>query len=158
MTCPDKELLSAFADGELASSEAHGVEDHLKECGRCRSRVKTLRALKAAVSAAAPSPAMPEDLRRVLQGMAARPAASGWKRFFHELGAGWAGAATAAAFSLAAVLAVVWVVRQRPPDRQEELPLEMLLAAHNQYARTMPLAPEEGLVAGMPEEEGPDAL
>ncbi|HAH05866.1 MAG TPA: hypothetical protein DCM05_04940 [Elusimicrobia bacterium] len=139
MNCPDRDLLSAYVDGELSPSEARELEGHLGACGRCRSKVKTFRALKAAVSAAAPAPAMPDDLKRTLRGMAARRGEPAWKRSLSELAFGWKSPAAAAAFSLAAVLAVVWAVRRPAPER-EELPVEMLLAAHSEYAKTLPLA------------------
>ena len=107
---------------------------------------------------------MPEDLRRALQGMIPRPA-PWWKTLLGELGAGLMRPAAALSFSLAAALTIVWLVRHRPgPSHQDELPVEMLLAAHNQYALTMPLAPEERIVADLPaqfDEEttgGADAL
>ncbi|MBI5242954.1 MAG: hypothetical protein HY922_04615, partial [Elusimicrobia bacterium] len=67
----------------------------------------------------------------------------------------------AVSLSLAAALVLVWAAR-RSGDRPQELPVEMLLAAHDQYALTVPLAAEERIVSDMPAQfdedwtEGPD--
>lgn len=49
MKCDD-ELLSAYADGELAGGEKAEIERHLAECERCRRTVESLMALQSAVA------------------------------------------------------------------------------------------------------------
>jgi len=148
MNCPDKEALSAYLDGETGGSESAALAGHLEGCGLCRARLKTLRAVKAAVSAAVQAPPMPADLRRALQDMIPRPA-PWWRRLLGE-GAGPLRPAAAVSFCLAAALALVWAARHRPGrSSRDELPVEMLLAAHSQYELTMPLAPEERIVADL---------
>jgi len=157
MNCPDKEALSAYLDGEAEAPEARALAAHMEECSPCRSRINVLKALKAAVSAAVPVPPMPDDLRRALQGMVRRPE-PWWKRIIEEAGAGLMRPAAALSFSMAAVLALTWVVRNRRDERRlDELPVETLLAAHNQYALTMPLAAEERIIAELPVESDDDS-
>lgn len=158
MNCPDKEALSAYLDRQASPAEARDILAHLEKCGACGSRLKVMKAMKAAVASAVDVPPMPEDLRRALEGLAPHRE-PGWRRFLDELAAGWRRPAAAAALSLAAVLVMVWAAR-RSADRQRELPVEMLLAAHDQYALTVPLAAEERIVSETPPEEdwteGPD--
>ena len=45
MPCPDRELLSAYADGELAAAEHSAVERHLGECAECSKFAAEMRAL-----------------------------------------------------------------------------------------------------------------
>ena len=45
MTCPEKQLLSAFADGQLEDSDLITVERHLSACTSCRGFVEEMRQL-----------------------------------------------------------------------------------------------------------------
>lgn len=54
--CPDRELLSAFADGEVPSPWDAKIERHAVDCPRCRQALDGLRRLRAAFDeGAAPS-------------------------------------------------------------------------------------------------------
>mgnify|MGYP002777214438 CR=1 FL=1 len=46
--CPDRELLSAFADGEVPSPWDAKLERHAADCPRCREALAGLRRLRAA--------------------------------------------------------------------------------------------------------------
>lgn len=139
MRCEDlDELLSAAADDELSAQEAASLEGHLRSCRRCRSRAKLLGAMKRAVRRA-PASGLPEDVKNALLAEArkadarfpdpapALPAGPVWRR-----PASWGAAAM---FAAGAVLAV-WVWR----GRAAVIPIDMMLAAHDEYALTMPLA------------------
>jgi len=43
--CPDKQLLSAYCDGEILSPWRKKIEIHLEECGVCRDSVARYRSL-----------------------------------------------------------------------------------------------------------------
>lgn len=53
--CPDRELLSAFADGEVPSPWDAKIERHAADCPRCREALDGLRRLRAAFYEGAPS-------------------------------------------------------------------------------------------------------
>ncbi len=53
--CPDRELLSAFADGEVPSPWDAKIERHAADCPRCREALDGLRRLRAAFDEGAPS-------------------------------------------------------------------------------------------------------
>lgn len=166
-TCPPGEALSAYADRQTSPLERSLLEAHLGLCEECRRDLRALDALKRAV-AAAPAPAMPHELRSALEGMArAAKAASAPPR---TPLAGWPDwrllVRPAALVPLAAaalfLLALCFRGRAgREPEPGLELPVELLTAAHDEYARTMPLASaERGLpplpvqVAGASKEGG----
>lgn len=142
MNCPDAELLSAVLDGEASEAETRSLDRHLGGCAACRSLAAELRGLKAALEAQ-PVPPMPGDLRASLERMAAevsrpRAPARAWLR------AGlWR---PALALSLACAALLLAVIRRPGP----EIPLDLVLAAHEQYERRLPLAPTEQILAGLP--------
>ena len=144
MICEEMpELLSAVADGEAEAWESVLVAEHLRDCAACRGEMRLLRGLKAAVRRVE-LPPLPADLEDALLREAARrahPAVAGiWARLAQWLrarppryaAAGFAAAALLLALRLAA-------------GRDEEVPLSAILAAHDEYALTMPLASREQL-------------
>lgn len=139
------ELLSALADDELDAREALVVERHLQGCRACREKARRLSALKGAVRRAAAEDA-PDGLKDALFAAAGRRRAAAPAP---ARPAPWALAprwGLAAAFAAAAV-AVVVVAR----PRDETVPLDFMLAAHDAYAMTMPLAPVEALTPDLAE-------
>lgn len=46
MTCPDKETLMMWSDGELSGSEADRISDHVASCSDCRSFVNTQKQME----------------------------------------------------------------------------------------------------------------
>lgn len=48
MSCPKKELISAYLDRETGSGEKAAFEAHLQGCGRCSQALEELRSLHAA--------------------------------------------------------------------------------------------------------------
>ena len=44
--CPDETLLTAYVDGEVPSPWKERIEEHLRDCDRCRTRVAGYRALR----------------------------------------------------------------------------------------------------------------
>lgn len=62
----DPDQLTAFVDGELSSSEAHGVQQHLTDCHACAVRALSATQLKAATTRAGQRfVAPPETLARL---------------------------------------------------------------------------------------------
>lgn len=153
MSCQEmEELLSAYVDRQASGEEEAAVARHLEYCGDCRREVRLLGAIKRGVGRV-PSPVIPQDLRAALLGEARRVEALSrrglWRRLAREWSAvfgkplGWG---LAAAFAAAGVAIVVRI--SSPGD---EIPLEVMLAAHDEYAMTMPLAPRELILSDLPE-------
>jgi anti-sigma factor RsiW len=64
MTCAEADtLLSAYADGELATGERESIERHVGSCASCASRSRLQARFKAAVRAHLPRPPVPQALR-----------------------------------------------------------------------------------------------
>lgn len=51
-TCPDKDLYSAYVDGELQSPWKEKIEDHLKSCEKCKLIVEFYRSISLNLSQA----------------------------------------------------------------------------------------------------------
>lgn len=145
-----EETISALIDEEASPSEQVRLRDHLAGCVPCRRYVEILKGFKS-VSGAAPALAMPDDLRRRLigearrlQAAAQRPSIWNWKLVGY-------GAASALAF------ASLLLVYQAKNSSKDDVPLDVLLAAHNRYAMTMPLAGHEKVLADIPGKAEDDA-
>jgi len=78
-----RQMIGAYADGELDARGAYDVESHLRECTSCAAELKSVRATSALVREKAPRYKAPSDLRasvrdaiaprrsfRVVQGLA----------------------------------------------------------------------------------------
>ncbi|MFA5139303.1 MAG: zf-HC2 domain-containing protein [Elusimicrobiota bacterium] len=165
MRCPDNEQWSAYADREAEPEEARSLEAHLSGCEVCRLTLRSLRAAKR-VLGAEPVPAMPADLRRSLRRSIRdmRPAPD--ERSWRILLGGWLRPAAAFSLAAAALLFVLWMKRPVPrPTEAQAVPADLLLAAHDRFAMTIPLASAEVIVsaerpllagAASREEEGRD--
>ncbi len=145
--CLEKELLSAYIDREATPAEERRVQLHLADCEGCRRALRLLGRLKVAVRSQ-PVPPLPADLRASLEGMAVsvrKP--TGWRAFWEfALVLPGRRMSYAAAAALAGALCVLaW--RQRSAT---VIPVEVILAAHNQYALTMPLAAREKIMSDLP--------
>ncbi|MHC4249251.1 MAG: zf-HC2 domain-containing protein [Planctomycetota bacterium] len=127
--CSEEELramLSRHLDGELSGPEAGRVEDHLKECGRCRDEVASLRGVDRTVRHSVESTRASEGfVRRVMSAISGRHASAG---------AGGRAVPRAVVWGVAAVLAIgaaalIWIVISwllaRPPQPLRELGLAM---------------------------------
>lgn len=150
MSCDKfEEKISAFVDKELSDSDAEEISRHIEACGRCRREALVQEKMKS-VARTIKAPPMPDSLRQALLAQAAKIQRRETFSWWRWLAAQWQipsiryGAASAfAAASIA--FAVV------SSGRDEELPLDVLLAAHDQYSMTMPLAPAEAVLARLPE-------
>ncbi|MCX5789281.1 MAG: zf-HC2 domain-containing protein [Elusimicrobia bacterium] len=159
--CPRRDLLSAYVDREANPSEERRVDLHLADCAACRAQVRSLGRLKAAVRNQ-PVPPMPADLRESLMAMARAAQRRADGGFAARLSAAWREALDASARAAAALrarpawgaalaallLTVAWGGWQL--NRRTFVPVDLILAAHNQYARTMPLASTEKIMSEMP--------
>ncbi|MBI4347153.1 MAG: zf-HC2 domain-containing protein [Elusimicrobia bacterium] len=176
--CPPGALLSAYVDREVDPSEERRVGLHLAGCGGCRARVRSLGRLKLAMRHR-PTPSMPADLREDLLRMARdadarrRARRSPWARLSEaalELAAGlrarpaWAAAGAALLLTVALagrrIQARPEALTQGPealtqgPEAltqgPEAVSVDFVLAAHNEYSRTLPLASTEKIMTELP--------
>lgn len=157
MDCPEFEAWSAYADGETAPAESRKLKEHLESCKGCSRKLRSLQAQKSSLASAA-VPAMPADLSAKLRGLsdtmpreAAEEEVSSWTRWLGEIKAGLS--RPASAFSLAAVVCLaffLWAKNSGVFLPRLEVPVDLLIAAHNQYALTLPLAPAEKIIVEMP--------
>ena len=69
-----RELLYAYADGELDLINAREIEQHLRTCEECRGAEKQIRALRQALTSDAPSYRAPAHLRRKIRAAVRREA------------------------------------------------------------------------------------
>jgi len=63
---PDPLLLQAYADGELSTAEAGGLEAHLRGCAGCRAELTALQALLRQIGTVAEEP-LRRDLSRPVE-------------------------------------------------------------------------------------------
>ena len=76
MSCEEvRELLPAYADGELDAARALAIEKHLAGCAACAARLQEARALSKALGTHAPYHRMPDALRARLSASLPREAA-----------------------------------------------------------------------------------
>ncbi len=127
--CSEEELramLSRHLDGELSGAESEAVEDHLKECDRCRGEVATLRGVDRTVRHSV-------EETRASEGFVSRvmSALSGRRR---RAGAGGRSVPRAVVWGVVTVLALgvvalVWAIVSwlvaKPPEPLRELGLAM---------------------------------
>lgn len=142
MRCPGAETLSAYADREAAPEERAQVEGHLPGCAPCRRSLALLARLKSEVRRQ-PTPPLPEDLRRELEGMVPRPPepGPGWRAWLRSA---W----TPALLTAGALASLALWLNLRTAE--EPVPADFVLAAHRHYALTLPLAETDRILAEMP--------
>ena len=143
MICSDKELLSAYLDGETNRSQSDAVRLHLEGCAGCRTSLAAMKSSKKSLASLA-VPSIPPELAAALSGMA------------RSVQTPYAAAPPSArgkilSAALAACLALVfWARHEGFFVVRLDIPADLLIAAHNQYALTVPLAPAEKIMAEMP--------
>jgi anti-sigma factor RsiW len=115
----ERELLSAYLDGELSSDEQGRVEAHLASCEGCRAGLEALASVKRVVSGTAML-AAPDDLVGALQRKWRPEEKPDWRAWL--IPKVWVPAGVAA---LAALLLGLWL-----NPGEEEIPIEPLIAAH----------------------------
>ncbi|MDE2293453.1 MAG: zf-HC2 domain-containing protein, partial [Elusimicrobia bacterium] len=87
MSCPDFEVLSAYADGEATPAETSAMGSHLAACPDCSRRLRSIRSAGRAL-AGLPVPDAPPDLLETLwDASVPRP---WWRGLWRELRAGLA--------------------------------------------------------------------
>jgi len=89
--CPTQKMLSCYADGELASSDAARFDEHVAACGRCAQRLEEMQDFEAAIRRLAPAAGgAPDVAGRVTDELRRRGAffrarvAAGRRRIFGE--------------------------------------------------------------------------
>ena len=143
MSCSRFEAdLADSATGTLSPALA----EHIDSCEACRMERRWNTAVRASLSAL-PSVKMPADLKRALLEEARKSkhghAGTRWA-FLRPTVVGWT---TATAF--AAAVFVLAVGQFTAAD--EDVPLSLMLEAHGQFERSLPLGGRESLLAGLEE-------
>jgi len=147
MSCPDAATLSAFVDEETDRRETRTVERHADGCPLCRRKLASMRAAKSALRAL-PVPPLPADLAAELASLGGGVERAGVLQVLREA---LFSRRTLAACALAAcVVLMLWVRQAGLLVARLDVPADLLMAAHNQYALTMPLAPSEQILSEMP--------
>lgn len=146
----EEELLEAYADEEVSAAERKRVSTHLHSCPLCRKKLRWIAASKASVRGAA-VPAMPADLKRALLDEAARHRRAKEPGLWERAGEFWRTRPWEIGFAAAfAATALIAAVRLSVGETQP-LPLDAVLAAHNDYVRTMPLSSQDQLLPDVSE-------
>lgn len=139
MNCTEiEELLGAYVDRQTLPGEEAQVALHLAECPSCLRQARWLSAAKAGI-AALPAVEVPADLGAGILARMKQERAMPMP-WYRSVGPIWKGAAFAAVAGVLAVTRLALV----PSD---ELPLDEALAAHDEYALTLPGACREELYA-----------
>ncbi|MFH2203213.1 MAG: zf-HC2 domain-containing protein [Elusimicrobiota bacterium] len=147
MSCPKFDILSAYIDAETGGVQTRSVEAHVDECAACRRKLASMRAAKTALREL-PVPALPADLAAELAALGGGVPRRG---MLEVLRTALSMRNTVAAFALAAGIAfMLWVRQAGLLVPRLDVPADLLMAAHNQYALTMPLAPSEKILSEMP--------
>lgn len=82
MKCPEAiRLLEAYVDDELDVTGVLALEDHLRECTRCRAREESLRALRGTLERHTEYRVAPPGLRARIAAQVAQPVLPGRRRF-----------------------------------------------------------------------------
>jgi len=123
----ERKLLSAFLDGELPGDEYRRVQAHLESCAACREELESLASVKRVMSSA-PRRSAPGDLVSTLQRRYRPLPERPWMERLKERLAAPRVWVPVGALALAA-LAVALLFG----SKEEEIPLEPLLAAHSRY-------------------------
>lgn len=99
MECRDiREMISAYVDGEASAEEARRVEEHIGQCGMCRTAEKRMRAL--GVAAARTEGAVPPDFREKLFSRMEKEELLAMRRSIFVFSVRWAAVPLAAAAAL----------------------------------------------------------
>jgi anti-sigma factor RsiW len=141
MTCEIwEENLNAFVDGELKGEEKEKTLLHLSQCPSCQKEKELLLLLKKGAASANHIPATPQSLgQEIISSLKSEnfpPKRNPNPRPFKLTLIGGLGFAAAAAFL---------VLRSRlfPAPPPEPVSLNWILAAHNEYAMSLPLSQTE---------------
>ncbi|MBI4387368.1 MAG: zf-HC2 domain-containing protein [Elusimicrobia bacterium] len=147
MSCEPEDVLSAYADGELDPARRARVDAHVSGCGSCKTTVRLFARFKEGLRSEA-APEMPASLRRSLEEMVgARDAPTGWLDRLASSNFVWRRAVVAALCACAVLAAALW---RGSVFGDVEVPMDLVLAAHDRYALTMPLASQETILARLP--------
>ena len=120
------EDLSAYADGETNAGARGPLEDHLRTCLACQGRLRAVRWTQSVLQSV-PRIGMPSGLIAALEERAAPRLRRWWKNALAMPGV-WA---PAVSFALVALTLLFWFLKT--PPRQDAIPVETLLAAHQRY-------------------------
>ena len=115
-----RELLHAYADGELDLINAREIEQHLRTCEECRGAEEQIRALRQALTSDSPSYRAPAHLRRKIRAAVRREAKE--KSF-----SPWLAFAVGAA---CAVIAIALVFFQTTRVSRENAIVDQVIANH----------------------------
>ncbi len=141
MTCETwEENLNALVDGELKGDEKEKTLLHLSQCSSCQKEKELLLLLKKGTASAKYIPATPPSLaQEVISSLKPKnaspaPNQNPWAFRFTFIG----GLGFAAAMTLLTLRS-----RLFPATPKEPISLNWMLAAHNEYAMSLPLSQSE---------------
>ena len=125
MTCKEtKNLLNAYADGELDSAGSLSVETHLQGCASCLAVVENLRALASAIQNGGLRFGAPQRLKRNVQ---AAILAESPRRSWMVLSWGWAGALA----SIVIAFILTWgLITWRAGSSEETMLVNDIVSSH----------------------------
>ena len=123
----ERKLLSSFMDGELSGEEYRRVQTHLDSCAACRAELESLSSVKRVLSES-PRFRAPSDLVQTLQRRCRPVDERSWLGRLKDRFAAPQVWVPVGALALAALAVALWF-----GPKEEEIPLEPLLAAHSRY-------------------------
>ena len=123
----ERKLLSAFMDGELSGEEYRSVQTHLDACAACRAELESLSSVKRVLSEA-PRFSAPSGLVQTLERRYRPLDERSWLGRLKDRLAAPRVWVPVGALALAALAVGLWF-----GPKEEEIPLEPLLAAHSRY-------------------------
>ncbi|HVE14060.1 MAG TPA: hypothetical protein VNI01_11740 [Elusimicrobiota bacterium] len=150
MSCLSWEEVCDSLHGEGGASFLERARAHLSGCAACSAEAGSAERTRLRAELL-PVPPMPRELRAALVAMAREADAArrpGWRE--RLAAAGLAPAALAAAAAAAALF--LGARGPAPLEAKIEVPLDLLIAAHQQYARTLPLSAPDELETRMPDQ------
>ncbi len=152
MTCEIwEENLNALVDGELKGEEREKTLLHLSQCPTCQKEKEILVFLKKGSASSRNIPAMPQNLpQEIISSLKLKESLSSQNqnpRFFRLALIGSLGFATAIAFFLLRT-------RQLSTPPSQAVSLNWMLAAHNEYAMSLPLSQAELALPSVNQDSG----
>ncbi len=140
MTCEVwEENINALVDGELTGTEKEQTLMHLAQCPACQKEKEILLLLKKGAASTEYIPAMPESLAQEIISSLKRK-----ERPQNQIKHAWPlRLSLTLSFGFAAAMALLLFRSRFFPKPSSEPSLNWILAAHNEYAMSLPLSQTE---------------
>jgi hypothetical protein len=147
LMCPDRQIVSVYADGELPAPWKEKFEKHLSECGVCRARLETYRRISRILAhTGCEGGAVETAAEKVMERLSSRKVRTPpvWQRTVRV-----PLPAAAAAAILIVALSVVWLL----PVKNSE---PALAEIHLEMGDTVPIADMNGVLQYLGAGDGGD--